>query len=95
MSRGLGAILLIGVLAGGAWIWWHYFPDSLPTIVDKHTPRSPQANPPLYKWRNAEGVWQITDAPPTDLPYETVVVDPQRNVVPTVIPGQTKAPDGG
>lgn len=95
MSRGVAAVLLLAAAAAGAWAWWRWFPHTLPAFVDQHAPRSPLANPPLYKWRDAKGVWQITDQPPADRPYETVIVDPQQNVVPTVIPGQTKAPEGG
>ncbi len=90
MRRALLALIL---LAAGAWIWWRYFPDSLPAVVGDRVVRSPVANPPLYKWRDAKGQWQITDQPPADRPYETVVVDPNQNVVPSVIPGQTQSPE--
>lgn len=48
------------------------------------------AGPPLYKWRDDKGVWNITDAPPKDRPFERVTVNPDQNVVPTVVPGQTE-----
>ena len=46
--------------------------------------------PPLYKWRDDKGVWNITDTAPAGRPYERVEVDPDQNVVPTVIPGETE-----
>ncbi len=39
-------------------------------------------NPPLYKWRDAAGVWNITDKPPAGRPYETVLVNPETNIMP-------------
>jgi hypothetical protein len=78
------------VLALGGWLWWRYWPDSLPPLVSERLARSPVANPPLYKWRDARGQWQITDRPPPDRPYEEVRVDPRQNVVPSVVPGRDK-----
>ena len=47
----------------------------------------PSHNPPLYKWKDAEGQWHITDKPPAKgVEFEKVVVDPNANVVPTLIP---------
>lgn len=43
-------------------------------------------NPPLYKWKDASGQWHITDKPPKDFAFEKVVVDPNANVVPTIVP---------
>lgn len=86
-------LLALVLLAAGAWVWWRYFPDTLPALVGDHVVRSPVANPPLYKWRDGKGQWQITDKPPDDRPYETMIVDPNQNVVPTVVPGQSKPPE--
>ena len=36
-----------------------------------------------YKWRDADGGWQITDTPPSgDTPYETIEVRSDTNVLP-------------
>lgn len=85
----------IVLLAAAGWAWWRYAPDTLPAFVAERIARSPEANPPLYKWRDANGQWQVTDRPPTDRPYEEVRVDPRQNVVPTVVPGRTTPPEGG
>jgi hypothetical protein len=87
------ALLALILLAAAAWVWWRYFPDTLPAVVGETVVRSPVANPPLYKWRDSKGQWQVTDKPPSDRPYETVIVDPNQNVVPSVVPGQTKPPE--
>ena len=43
-------------------------------------------NPPLYKWKDAQGRWNVTDQPPKNRPYEKVVVNPDTNVIPSVAP---------
>ncbi|HQY35652.1 MAG TPA: hypothetical protein PLI00_03670, partial [Pseudomonadota bacterium] len=58
--------LVAALLAAAGWIWWRHAPDSLPAFVRDHVPRSPVANPPLYKWKDARGQWQVTDRPPPD-----------------------------
>jgi hypothetical protein len=54
--------------------------------ADASAPGAAQANPPLYKWKDADGRWNITDRPPPDRPYEKVVVDPDTNVIPSLAP---------
>ena len=49
-----------------------------------------RVGPALYKWRDDQGVWNITDAPPAGRAFERVTVNPDQNVVPTVVPGQTE-----
>ncbi|HET7844734.1 MAG TPA: DUF4124 domain-containing protein [Xanthomonadales bacterium] len=89
MSRTTTALLLLATALGASWAWWRYAPASLPVFARTALPTSPAArpdNPPLYKWRDAKGRWQITDVPPSDRPYETVVVDPNTNVMPSLLP---------
>jgi hypothetical protein len=79
-------VLLVtaGVVAGG-WAWWRYAPDSLPSFVKDHVPASPEANPPLYRWRDDQGRVHVTDRPPEDgRPYETLRFNPDTNVVPSL-----------
>lgn len=76
------AIIAIAAAVG----WWYYAPASLPAVVKTVVPASPKANPPLYKWRDDKGRWNVTDKPPTDRPYETLKYDPNVNVVPNVMP---------
>lgn len=77
---------LVAILALSGWAWWYYAPDSLPEPLRKQLPVSKNANPVLYKWRDAQGRWQVTDQAPTDRPYETVLVDPNTNVLPSGVP---------
>jgi len=82
LSARKAVVLAAIAIAAGLYGWWRYAPDTLPGFARNTLPRSPESNPPLYRWRDAEGRWQITDVPPADRPYETVVVDPRTNVVP-------------
>ncbi|HVF33918.1 MAG TPA: DUF4124 domain-containing protein [Candidatus Saccharimonadia bacterium] len=75
-------LVAAALLAAAAFAWWRLAPEALPEFAQRAIPRSPVANPPLYKWRDAQGRWHVTDAPPADRPYETIVVDPGTNVVP-------------
>ena len=43
-------------------------------------------NPPLYKWKDDNGQWHVTDSPPRGRSYETVRPNPDTNVVPAFVP---------
>jgi hypothetical protein len=51
------------------------------------------AAPALYKWQDDQGVWNYTDQPPADRPFERITGTPNVNSVPTVVPdiGQAEA----
>lgn len=88
--------LIIGVVlalaAGGGYAWW----QNEQRIRQQRTEQLEQAaraakapahartdNPPLYKWKDDQGQWHITDQPPPNgLPFEKVQVNPDVNVLP-------------
>ena len=88
-------IALLVLAAAGAWAWWRYAPETLPTFVRPPRaepapgadPVADQPNPPLYKWRDDAGQWHITDTPPKGRTFEKVVVDPGVNVIPSILSG--------
>ena len=84
-GRAWPLILLVLALTAG-YAWWYLAPDTIPDAIRKELPKSDRSNPVLYKWKDDKGRWNVTDAPPTDRPYETLKYDPKTNVVPTVIP---------
>jgi hypothetical protein len=86
-------LIVLLLLIGAAAAWWYFAPETLPDAVKPRLPRAIDPNPPLYKWKDAHGQWHITDQPPPDRPYEEVRIDPRTNVVPTVVPGRTEAPE--
>jgi hypothetical protein len=73
-------IVLLAIAAAAA--WWYFAPHTLPAFVQKNLPASPQANPPLYEWRDPQGHVHVTDTPPADRPYKTLHFDPNANVLP-------------
>lgn len=91
--------IVLGVIG---WIWHAFFWDALPIpelpdipglsaggrgeSPDDAAPRRAAENPPLYKWKDDQGRWNVTDRPPPDRPYEKVVVDPDTNVIPSLAP---------
>jgi hypothetical protein len=79
-------LLALLAVAAGMGSWWYLVPDSMPGPIRALLPASPQANPVLYKWRDAKGGLHITDEPPLDRPYETLKYNPKTNVVPSVVP---------
>jgi len=72
---------------------WYFAPRYLPDSVRERLPTpemSPGHNPVLYKWKDDQGRWNVTDDPPDDRPFEEVRIDPDTNVLP---PGVPPAPD--
>ena len=89
-QRGFGfgrALLLLALIAAALWAWWTYAPESVPEVVREHLPvAAPTAGPTLYKWKDDQGRWNVTDQPPAGRSYETVRVDPDTNVLPAGVP---------
>ena len=43
-------------------------------------------NSTLYKWKNKDGEWQVTDKPPVKgIPYTTVSSQDQTNIMPSTL----------
>ncbi len=81
-SRWLLALLLIAAAAG---VWWWLAPQTIPEAVSERLPEPVQpaaTHPTLYKWKDDQGRWNITDQPPSDRTYEAITVDPDTNVLP-------------
>lgn len=76
----LGWAIVLGIVAGAAVVWWlgrgetgAPGPTSPSAGPARDAGRS--AGPVLYRWRDDAGVVQVTDAPPTGRPFETIDVD--------------------
>lgn len=73
----MGWAIVLGIVAGAAVVWWlgrseHGTPaPAAPAAGDPGR----GAGPALYRWRDDAGVVQLTDAPPTGRPFETIDVD--------------------
>lgn len=82
----IGVLVTIGLLAAAAAWVWRYEPERLPQEWRRENPNSRDYMPALYRWHDDQGRVQLTDTPPKDRRYETVRIDPNRNVVPTTLP---------
>lgn len=82
----IGVLVTIGLLAAAAAWVWRYEPERLPQEWRRENPNSRDYMPTLYRWHDDQGRVQLTDTPPKDRRYETVRIDPNRNVVPTTLP---------
>ncbi|MCP5151646.1 MAG: hypothetical protein H6983_05285 [Ectothiorhodospiraceae bacterium] len=84
----LSACAALGVL-------WLYAPATVAPVLREMAPvlREVGITPPgapvtrLYKWRGANGSWQVTDTPPPDgTPHEVLEYRGDVNIVPSVPP---------
>lgn len=76
-------IFLIIVLAAAVGAWLYFNPDVQQELL-KETPLATEpTTTQLYKWRDANGQWQVSDKPPTgNVEYEVMQYRSDTNVVP-------------
>lgn len=75
-------MLLVIVVIGG---WFYIDPDTRRQWLAATPLVSPAAVTTVYKWRDDQGNWQITDTPPPgDIDYETLTYYSDTNVMPLV-----------
>jgi hypothetical protein len=75
--------LLPGLVLVGGLAWWAAREQPSPAEVDARRQRAERAaakiaedaRPALYRWRDAQGVLHVTDAPPQQGKYERVHLD--------------------
>jgi len=57
-----------------------------PLPAGEHRPNPAPETRTIYKWQDANGVWNFSDLPPLDRPYALVIGTPNVTSVPTVVP---------
>ena len=78
--------IVAGLLLGAGIAWW--LAREAPDTRQARQRRAEQAaaanardaRPSLYRWRDAAGVLQISDKPPTNRRYERIDRDPDRGI---------------
>lgn len=83
-------VILIGLaICTGVGIGLYQKPQFREFIERKTAPLLPksmqgQQLAKAYKWRDAKGHWQLTDdPPPAGIKYDIIVVNPNRNTLPS------------
>jgi len=80
--------IVAGLVLGGG-LGWYLLERERKPRPDAGTPTTPATaiaetgpDPVLYRWRDANGVLQISDKPPASGSYEEVKIRSDQNVVP-------------
>jgi hypothetical protein len=90
----IGVAIVAGLLLGGALGWWKLGHPGYETRAQaeeraaKAAAEVEAARPKVYKWRDANGVLQLTDKPPAGRKYEEVVMREDLNVIPMSTPAE-------
>ena len=75
-------VLVILLLAAGGYIYLH--PEVLRPLLQGMALEPPPAETTLYKWRDANGQWQVSDAPPGGgVKYEVLRYRSDVNIIPS------------
>ena len=81
MSRVLAFILLLAA-AGGGYLYL-FERERLDRALDGTPLELPATHTEVYKWRDADGHWHITDDPPAgDIPFEAMTYRGDDNILP-------------
>jgi len=78
--RWLIALALIGALS--ATVFWYFNPQQRPGWVAERLPTAPTATTQLYRWKDANGQWVVTDKPPSEGDYEVMEYRHDANALP-------------
>ena len=93
----LGVAIVAGLALGAGLGWWKLGHPGYETGEQKAAraaavqARAEAARPRLYRWRDAHGVLQLTDRPPTGRKYTVVDIDAGADV--NVVPMSPPAPE--
>ncbi len=102
MRKLIGSLLVVLIIAGVAPYtlplkngepllkWSDVSIPKLPKLPDlPKIPKFNEAEPQsitTYKWRDSAGNWHLGDTPPQNVAYETIVVNPDVNLLPAITP---------
>ena len=85
-------LLIVTVVAiFGATVFWYFNPQGRPSWVSERLPTAASATTRLYRWKDANGQWMVTDQAPTEGDYEVVEYRHDANALP--YDPESKSPD--
>jgi hypothetical protein len=90
---------LLALAIGGGYAWMQRPERATDQARSEAAATAPAAGadqpaPTLYKWQDDQGVWNYTDQPPQDRPYEAITGTPNVNPVPSVVPDSGVVDEG-
>ena len=81
-GRVLGSIILLTAL-GGVGTYFYLYPESLPEWATRTTVGRDLQTTTVYKWRDANGAWQVSDQPPpAGIDYQVEKYTRDTNILP-------------
>ena len=85
MRNAVAVLLVIAMLAA---VWWFGYEQprrearARELAAQGRAPGAAPATTTVYRWKDAQGVTQLSSTPPPSGPYETVTLRDDQNVVP-------------
>lgn len=80
LLRWLVSLAVIATI--GVTVYWYFNPQQRPGWVAERLPTAPTATTKLYRWKDANGQWVVTDEPPASGEYEVVEYRHDANALP-------------
>ena len=78
-------LVLLVLAALGIGAYWYFNPQAQPGFIAEYLPSDPQAEILLYRWKDPDGEWVISDQlPPAGIEYEQLKYRSDANVTPSV-----------
>jgi len=74
--------IVLGIIGGCALAWWLYH---TPDKQSAQKPTTTQQQSRFYRWVDKDGVTQISSTPPEKGQYQIIEIDPERNILPSVV----------
>ena len=84
-------VLLLAIVLGGIGAYLYFNPAEILKLDNEITNMIPNRDSTtLYRWKDPQGQWQVSDTPPTDVPYEELNYRHDVNVIPSEMPTNKK-----
>ena len=84
-------VLLLAIVLGSIGAYFYFNPTEFLKLDNKIINMIPNRDSTtLYRWKDPQGQWQVSDTPPSEVAYEELNYRHDVNVIPSVIPANKK-----